>query len=372
MGLFGNMGADQLPQITAPQLSPDLQAMIAQSAGAAPQPVQAMPQRQIQAPVMGAQGLPQIGAQPQPQQPAQPKGPTVLDTKTAQKNPNLVVPGVVVNGHVFKGGDKADEANWEMLTGDTYLSTIPQNEQLAIKQMVQGRMPFPGTRSLTTPYWQQKLQEAQQYDPNFDASVWDSRVKTARDYAPGGKVGQTLQSGSTAINHLGHLNSQIPDVAGNDLPIIGKYINEAVNAFNAPQGKLNPYMDTQGHLAEETTKFYRGTGGAESDVKRNMDNLSPDLSTAAKQNGVQNTVSLIYGKLKPLADSYNQQMGTSFPPSHFLPPDAVKTLKGMGFDPDTGEKVAKPASAPASQGAPITKSIGGQTYVNHNGQWYHQ
>lgn len=331
-------GTMNSPQITAPQLPPDLQAMLAQG-GAAPQTSAPMPSV--------AAGLPQIGAQPSPQA-AQPPPQHVLDPASAQKNPSLVVPGVIINGHVYTGGDKADEANWKMLTGDDFLTTIPQSERLTVQQMVQGRMPFPGSRSLTTPYWQQKLQEAQQYDPSFDATVWDARAKTAKDFTPGGKTGQILQSGSTAINHLGHLNSQIGDVSGIALPLIGDPINAMVNKWNAPQGHLNPYLDTSGHLAEETTKFYRSTGGAEGDIIRNMANLSPDLSTEAKQGGVNNTVQLIYGKLKPLADAYNQTMGTNFPPSHFLSPDAAKTMKGMGFDPDTGEKMAK-ASAPTSK-----------------------
>lgn len=319
-----------VPPLQAPALSPDLQAMIAQNQQTTP-----MPQQAAQPPV----------AQPMPLQAPAPTGPKVLDPMLAQKNPNLVVPGVVVSGHVYKGGDKADEANWQMLTGDDFIKTIPQTEQLAVKQMVAGRMPFPGARAISTPYWQQKLQEAQQYDPKFDASNWDGRVKTVRDYSPGGKVGQALISGSTAINHLGHLNALIDGVSGVSVPLVGSAINHAINAWDAPQGRLNPYNDTNGHLAEETTKFYRGTGGAESDVLRNMENLSPDNSTPAKQSGVANTVSLIYGKLKPAADAYNSQMGTNLPPSHFLSPDAVQTLKKMGFDPDTGERVGKPQSA---------------------------
>jgi hypothetical protein len=341
MGILDNVMA-------APQIAPDIMAMM----GGNQQP----------GPAQVSSALPQL---PQQQAAPQPTQPRILDAATAQKNPALVQPGVIVNGHLFKGGDKADEANWQMLTGDEYMNTIPQSEQIAVKQMVAGRMPFPGARSLTTPYWQKKLQEAQQFDPNFDAVAWDGRVKTARDYSPGGKVGQTLQSGSTAINHLGHLNSQIGDVSGVGLPLIGGYVNHAINAYNAPQGKLNPYMDTQGHLAEETTKFYRGTGGAESDVLRNMSNLSPDLSTEAKQGGVNNTVQLIYGKLKPLADAYNTQMGTSFPVSHFLPPDAVKTLKTMGFDPETGEKTAKPSASPTKGGS--GGFVNGQAYTDKHG-----
>lgn len=340
MGLLDNIGS-------APQITPDVMAALPQMAHAMPQ----LP--------------PQMSMQQTPQQPK------VLAPEVAQKNPNMVVPGVIVNGHVFRGGDKADEKNWEMLTGDQYMATIPQSEQLAVKQMVEGRMPFPGSRSLTTPYWQQKLQEAQQYDPNFDAVAWDGRVKTARDYSPGGKVGQALQSGSTAINHLGHLNDQIGGVSGNGLPLIGGMINHAVNAWNAPQGKLNPYMDTQGHLAEETTKFYRGTGGAEADVTRNMANLSPDLSTEAKQGGVNNTVQLIYGKLKPLADAYNTQMGTSFPASHFLPPDAVKTLKGMGFDPDTGEKVGAIGSSASAPPSGVDQKVWSHMTPQEKALWGH-
>jgi len=221
--------------------------------------------------------------------------------------------------------------------GPGALAAAPLATQSTVKAMIEGRMAPPSSMALRTPYWQNMLALANSADPTFDQTEWGARANARKDFTGGGKSYQMLNSGNTVIQHLGRLNNQISDVAGTSVPVLNSVEN--FTAMHTGRPGVNAYNDTLGHLAEETTKFYRGTGGNEDDIKRTMENLSPNLSAAQKQSGVANTVHLIYGKLQPMVEQYNKTMGTNFPPSHFLSKEAVNTMKGMGYDPDTGEKV---------------------------------
>lgn len=232
--------------------------------------------------------------------------------------------------------------------GAPTMDSLPPAAKNMIQAMLEGRQAPPTSMALAKPYWQSLIAAANAVDPTFDQTQWGARVAARKDMLGGGKGYQTLNAGNTAIQHLGRLHDQIGDVAGSQIPLVGNLINSGTNAAARASGLpgVPAYNDTLGHLAEETTKFYRGAGGAEADVARNMGNLSADLSKAQKEAGTANTVHLIYGKLAPMVEQYNKAMNTNYPTSHFLSKDAVATIKKMGFDPDTGEKAAQSQSGP--------------------------
>lgn len=244
---------------------------------------------------------------------------------------------------------RADDAANPMLGAGmaTDITKYPPQVQSMVKAMVEGRQAPPSSFALSKPYWQNMIALANATDPTFDQTAWGARASARKDMLGGGKSYQLLNSGNTAIQHLGRLHSQIGDVAGMQIPLVGNMVNSGINAAEQASGipGVNAYNDTLGHLAEETTKFYRGTGGNEEDVKRNMSNLSANLSTPTKQAGVANTVHLIYGALQPKVEQYNKTMGTNFPVSHFLSSKSIQVVKKMGFDPDTGETVSTPSGA---------------------------
>lgn len=234
------------------------------------------------------------------------------------------------------------------------LTAYPPQTQSMVKAMLEGRQAPPTSFAMSKPYWQNLIAIANEADPTFDQTQWGARVSARKDMLGGGQSYKTLNAGNTAIQHLGRLHSQIGDVAGHQVPLIGNFLNSAENAATKASGVpgVPAYNDTLGHLAEETTKFYRGTGGSEEDVRRNMSNLGADLSSQQKESGTANTVHLIYGKLAPMVEQYNKTMGTNYPTSHFLSKEAASTIKKMGFDPDSGEAVQKPANTPSTASLP--------------------
>lgn len=265
-------------------------------------------------------------------------------------------------GQASERGEKVREFNLTnpmAASGGTLdLSKAPPATQATVKAMLEGRMAPPSSFALSKPYWQSMMALANSADPTFDQTAWGARASARKDFLGGGKSYQTLNSGNTAIQHLGHLHDQIGDVSGMQVPLVGNMLNAGANALSQSGGQpgVNAYNDTLGHLAEETTKFYRGTGGAETDVQRNMGNLDPSLSTAQKSAGVKNTVDLIYGKLQPMVEQYNKTMGTNYPPSHFLSQKSISTLKKMGFDPDTGDTLqAKPNAGGGSASSQVIR-----------------
>lgn len=226
------------------------------------------------------------------------------------------------------------------------ISSYPPQVQSTVKAMLEGRQAPPTSFALSKPYWQNLMAIANAVDPTFDQTSWGARASARKDFQGGGKSYQLLNAGNTAIQHLGRLHDQIGDVSSSSIPLLNSAIN--LGSVQIGQPGVNAYNDTLGHLAEETTKFYRGTGGAEADIARNMENLSPNLSAAQKSAGVANTVHLIYGKLQPMVEQYNRTMGTNYPASHFLSAEAVRTIKKMGFDPDSGEATGQQQGAPKS------------------------
>lgn len=243
------------------------------------------------------------------------------------------------------------------ITGNTIeerLNSAPKQFRATLKAMLEGRAEALKGFSLRSPMGQNLMRLANDVDPSFDATTFSQRMGAHKDLLGGGAGYKALQAASTSISHLGRLADQVPTVSGAALPFVGSYLNAGINAAESPfTGGPTAYRDTLGHLAEETTRLYRGTGGNEADIERTLKNLSENRSTTEKMAGIENTVHLIYGRVQSQTDAYNKAMGTDFPPGHFLSPSARKVIAKLGYDPDSGEKIAAPAEGGGTAPAPV-------------------
>jgi len=160
------------------------------------------------------------------------------------------------------------------LSGEPYLQTLPAARAAQVKAMLDGRMAFPTAFALKTPYWQSMIADAAQVDPTFDAVNFAARVKTRQDFTSG-KNAQNIKALNTAIGHLGRLDSQIPGTSGLSGFPGATLVNQGVNMFNRSSGDpgVTNFDQTASALATELTAVFRGTGGAEADVKRYLDQL---------------------------------------------------------------------------------------------------
>lgn len=186
MGMLGNMGMDQVPQIT-----PDIMASMG---GAAPQ-------------------LPQLP----PQMPAAPMQAQQQPFAGLKRPPPPV--GTVQNGFKYMGGDprSQDPSVWAPVTGDEFLGSVPLDEdkKTLIKMMANYEAPASGNRGIGSPEVQQLVSLAKRYDPTFDIKNYKVRQDYLKDLN-GMKANGTIQSLSNAAMHLKSYDDEFQKLGNSD------------------------------------------------------------------------------------------------------------------------------------------------------------
>lgn len=218
----------------------------------------------------------------------------------------------------------------DRLTGNEYLSRLPTEIQAQVRALSDGRLAFPSGAALRSPYWQQMLQHVAHFDPQFDAINYNSRAATRRDFVAG-KSAQNIRALNTAIGHLGQLNEQIQGTANSTFTPYNALSNTVSDMFGATGPAL--FNQTAGALASELTQVFRGSGGAVSDIQRELEHLTPSGSLAQKQATVRNIAGLLKSRLDSLSDQYQQGVGTTGDPIQMLNPhakDAYAVLSRLG------------------------------------------
>lgn len=211
--------------------------------------------------------------------------------------------------------------------GDAFLGSLAPDQASIVKALATGRMAFPTGTALRTPYWQQMIQSVANYDPQFDAVNYNARSKARADFTSG-KSAQNIKALNTAIGHLGRLDDQVGGTAGTGGYYGATMVNKGINALNQSRGDpgITNFEQTASALATELTAVFRGSGGAEADVKRYLGQLNSDASTAQKKAAVKNISDLLNSRLEALGGQYEQGMGTTGDKLNLLNPETQKVL----------------------------------------------
>lgn len=211
-------------------------------------------------------------------------------------------------------------------TGDEYIATLEPQMANAVKQLLSGRRVLTA-RELGQPEGRALMDAANQADNTYDIGTANARLQTQKDFsntkptAPGGNI----VSLNTAIGHLEKLNSLLSGTAGHSIPLVGTLVNKAQNSYNAASGDpgITNYNITAGTLAQELTRAYRGAGGSEADISRELDQMSPNMSDTQKNGMIHTITDLIGSKINAQVESYQRTMGMGKVPPGLTP----KTLK---------------------------------------------
>lgn len=273
--------------------------------------------------------------------PGTPKAPNV----PANYEPDPDHPGAV---RPIKGGPAdptaGQSAEASDLTGPAYLGTLDKPTAALVQALAEGRKAFPSGAALRNPYWQNMLTHVSNYDPGFDETTYTSRAATRRDFNIG-TAGKNIRALNTAIGHLGHLYEQAGDTASHGFKPLNVAENAARVNLLGDAGPTN-YASTTSALAGELTAVYRGAGGAEADIKRYIDELSPNASEAQKRGTISNIANLLNSRLEALQDQYKKGMGVGAN-MQFLDPHAEQVLKSLqSGTPPTANPAAPPPSIP--------------------------
>ena len=276
------------------------------------------------------------------------------------------------------------------LVGDAFLGSLPPAIAGQVKAVADGRIKLPTGVGASNPMAQRLRAAVLQYDPSFDQAGVDARFETRADFAKG-DAAKTITAGNTALIHLGELSDRIDALGNADTAIPGNnYFNAVKNSTNstsAAGAPISAFNAIAGKYVEEATKFYRGSGGTESDINRDIANLNANMSPTQLKAAIQAQIPLIQGKVDAMQSRWKQGMGPQAGDYPIMSPQAQSVLDRLGPQAQAGTGAASsslpiaapaggaggapPAQAPAAGG--ITKTVRGVTYTRGpDGHWYGQ
>lgn len=213
--------------------------------------------------------------------------------------------GAPGSGALAAPGD-ASAAN---MTGDAFLATLDKPRADTVKAIVEGRQQPPTGMALKTPYFQQLMQDVAQYEPGFDLTRWTQRVATRKEFSAGGpnSPAGAITAGNTAIQHLGHLSDTAETLDNSSYPLFNSVVNFGREQTGDP--RIAEFNSIRNKYIEEATKFYRGTGGNESDLQRDIATLNAAQSPQQLRAAIAAQSQLMQSKINALQDRWRTGMG---------------------------------------------------------------
>lgn len=256
--------------------------------------------------------------------------------------------------------------------GDDYLHGLDPNVANQVKALADGRLAFPSGYALKSPYWQKMLQYVSQYDPSFDAIQYNARSR-ARTDATSGKLAQNNNALNTGIGHVGQLADA---VAGLGNVSWSQTVNRVKNAASAEFGGtgVTNFDAIKNRVAPEIVKIWRGTGGAESDIKRDIDSLSDAKTPAQLYGALHEIAGLMRSKIEANQAQYVQAMGPSGAHLEMITPQSkailnkIDQLASGGAVTASGTNSTRSSLPKISTDADYAALPSGATFIDPNGK----
>jgi hypothetical protein len=119
-------------------------------------------------------------------------------------------------------------------------------------------------------------------------------------------------------------------------------------------------------VAPEIVGIWRNAGGAEADIKRDIDSLKSSNTPEQLHGAILNIAGLMRSKIESNNYEYKSTMGHE-PPQPFIRPDAETALQKL--EKRAGGQGAASAVGGIQEGATATNPQTGQKIVFRNGKW---
>jgi hypothetical protein len=287
-----------------------------------------------------------------------------------QGQPTLIA---IQGGPANPTGNVASTGN---LSGQDLLATLPKPLADQVKALAEGRMQFPAGFALKSPYWQDMISKVSQYDPNFDAVNYNARSRARAD-ATTGTLAKNNNALNTGIGHLAQLSDAVEGLGNVGSMPFARTINKVKNVASKEYGGtgVTDFESIVNRVAPEITKIWRGAGGAEADIKRDIDSLSNANTPEQLHSAIRNIAGLMESKLEANANQYKQGMGTTQQNVEFIIPQAKAQLDLLARRAGKGGAPAERPVGPRAAGALVNAkgwklmkdAKGNQAYVSPDG-----
>lgn len=188
---------------------------------------------------------------------------------------------------------------------------------------------------------------AKQYDPNFDPTNYDVKVKDKGAYAPGGKEGTNILAINTLGQHLNDLQKLWGDLH-NPLhtgPLSGlnapyNYLRK--NLWHTPA--FAAFENQRQIVAPEIEKVLTGPAGGSMQERREWQHGFSENATPEEQNIAMHTLlEMVHRRLSEHLDRYENSLGKG--KFYLMDPKVKKIFAAHGFDVgDVGGGAATPGA----------------------------
>jgi len=223
-------------------------------------------------------------------------------------------------------------------SGESVLSGIDPGTAQIVRQLTQYKIPLPSGFALRSPYWQRILALATQYDPSFDATQYNVRLKLRQDFASG-KAAQNIRSLNTAVAHLGTLKTAADALSNTRF----QDVNAVKNAIDVRTGggKVTAFRNAATAVESELAAVFKGMGASDQEIKAWRNGINENQSPEQLKDNISTVIELLDGRLQALSNQYEQGLGK---PKDFqiLSPKSRQILQSIGADVNNLEPMLTP------------------------------
>lgn len=199
------------------------------------------------------------------------------------------------------------------------------------------------------------LGTAQTIDPTYNASNYPARASAIKD-ATSGKMAQANNSLNTGIGHLDQLVDAVAGLNNGDFTPF----NAAKNTIATIKGdpSVTNFKAVADRVAPEITRIWRGVGGNEADIARDLTTLSTAASPQQLYGAIGNIAKMMQSKIDSNQFQYEQAVpGRTI---QMIKPEAEAVIAKLEALANPPAKGAAAAAAPGgdqiqagSQGNPL-------------------
>ena len=240
--------------------------------------------------------------------------------------------------------------------GNSQGAATPPGVQSIAKAIIDGRYEMPKGTALRSPVGQQIMSAVADLDPAFDASQWNLRNSTRKEFTSG-SAAKNVTSLNTMIQHLGEMADASKALDNSKYPLWNMVTNKAAESSGDP--RITRFKTISHAVADEAGKLFRGTGGTTDNETIAMQAvLGENAAPAQQMEAAKTLIHLASGRLDAMKDQWNNAFrGTQ--DFEFLTPKSQSILKDkLGVEiQDAGQPRPQAASAASSQGQPRTVKV---------------
>jgi hypothetical protein len=212
--------------------------------------------------------------------------------------------------------DLPTDAIGNQLTGSDLLGHLKKTDPglgAIVEQTVEGKLAPPSALQMKqdSAKWGKVIALAQAVDPTWGADKWGGRTKARNEFMAGGPMSPvgTITAGQGAIQHLAEVAEAAVGLKNHSgWGPLTKTINMVGNEAARQSGTSSPQISfhtSVGKFAPEATRLYRGAGGAESDVQRDIHDFEADAAPSELAAALEANKTLMLEKLAVMQDRWH-------------------------------------------------------------------